>query len=704
MHLIKGRRKKKCYIGYLPVKLYFTWLAFVTGALITCSCNNYSNNSRLRAYYSGVVDSAYYLFNIGKQEVAFKYLNSAHIPYQYLNFNRRLNYYYLRYYYYFLVKNDDKSAMLCVDSTLNLFDNQDKKRMYLIYYVKAVFNKGDILFKENKFNEAYKFYYQGKRLADKGLNNCALGDFSYRMGMIMYKQGHFSQGAVNFKNSLKETAECGLNSTVFWKMQEMFDNTGLCYSKLDMLDSALAYYKKGLDYIDKEGTSFLARKTYLDMARGVIYGNQANIYIKRNDLPLAKKMLKISISLNLMKGNDNKDAELTELKLAHLYFNTNALDSLINLLSAVRGQLDTVKNKDAEADWNFLMANYYVAKNNTRNAVNYFIRYNSLKDSVETQDRILKDADVSRQIKSMEKDYQMDDLKKSNESQRFYLMLTLILALLLIIITLLILLNWQKSKKNIKTLGSLNNKINEQNKNLENALTELKLSSQEKDRILRTVAHDLRNPIGGIASLTLVMADDNYDESQKEMIGLIRETSKNSLELINEILEAANNGPDKLNKELVEINGLITHSVELLRFKALEKEQKIILGLLDKPGEIYISREKIWRVINNLITNAIKFSPAGSAIFVKVKDLGGEVEISVKDNGIGIPDKFKNKVFNMFTDAKRPGTAGEKSFGLGLSISKQIVENHNGKIWFESFENSGTTFFITLPKVGSISH
>jgi signal transduction histidine kinase len=74
------------------------------------------------------------------------------------------------------------------------------------------------------------------------------------------------------------------------------------------------------------------------------------------------------------------------------------------------------------------------------------------------------------------------------------------------------------------------------------------------------------------------------------------------------------------------------------------------------------------------------------------------VEISVNDRGIGIPDNIKNQVFNMFTNAKRPGTLGEKSFGLGLSICKQIIEKHHGKIWFESDSENGTTFYIRLSK------
>jgi len=119
------------------------------------------------------------------------------------------------------------------------------------------------------------------------------------------------------------------------------------------------------------------------------------------------------------------------------------------------------------------------------------------------------------------------------------------------------------------------------------------------------------------------------------------------------------------------------------------------------PEEILINRERIWRVISNLISNAIKFSNKGGVINIGINELENDVEIFIKDHGIGIPEKMKPMIFNMFTEAKRSGTAGEKSFGLGLSICRQIVENHGGKIWFESKPGEGTTFFIKLPKPAS---
>ena len=266
-----------------------------------------------------------------------------------------------------------------------------------------------------------------------------------------------------------------------------------------------------------------------------------------------------------------------------------------------------------------------------------------------------------------------------------------------IIIT-LVFINWKRSKRDIKIVNALNRQVSLQKVDLEKSLDDLKASISEKDRILRAVAHDLRNPIGGIASLTLAMEDDDFTPEQRELINLIRETSNDTLELISELLEVTNDGKSTLKKELVDINTLTGKSVDLLRFKASEKNQQIDLQVLQQPGELLISREKIGRVLGNLITNAIKFSPRGGVISVCIRDLKRDVEISVKDNGIGIPENMQREIFNMFTEAKRPGTAGEKSFGLGLSISKQIVESHNGTIWVESKPGSGSTFYVRLPK------
>ena len=120
------------------------------------------------------------------------------------------------------------------------------------------------------------------------------------------------------------------------------------------------------------------------------------------------------------------------------------------------------------------------------------------------------------------------------------------------------------------------------------------------------------------------------------------------------------------------------------------------------PGsdKLYLELDdfKFMQVSNNLISNAIKFTPDGGEITVALEEKEDRVLIRVADTGIGIPEKFHATLFDKFTRARRTGIKGEPSVGLGMSIIKTIVEWHQGKIWFESRENKGTTFFIEVPK------
>jgi len=112
-----------------------------------------------------------------------------------------------------------------------------------------------------------------------------------------------------------------------------------------------------------------------------------------------------------------------------------------------------------------------------------------------------------------------------------------------------------------------------------------------------------------------------------------------------------------------------------------------------------IDPDKIDRVVTNLVNNAIKFSNPNSVINISLSREKDEAVIAVKDHGIGIPEDKKDRVFDTFTEAKRKGTSGEQSFGLGLSICKQIIEVHKGKILVESKEGQGSSFFVRLPLV-----
>lgn len=651
------------------------------------------------AAYNTIIDSANHLYDAGRQSEALAYLDSVTTDLNSLTLSQKVVYYTLHYNYNYQITQNNSKAVYYANQLLKLSKTITNPEDHASVYSTALFYKGDALFRQNKYNEAYFNYYQGKIASSqsKKIQNCVLSDYSYHMGMILYKQEHYRMAAGYFKTSFKEAADCQETFRGFYRKQELLSNAGISYSEINELDSALLYLKKALKFINTPPTKYKVADSLLNAARGVVYGNEASVYIKKRQYNEAKDLLKKSIAINVKKGFENNDALISELKLVELYEQQNQIDSMLPVLRQTQMQLKVIKDDNAATNWNRLMASYYEHKNQLAQSIIYLKKYDTLKTKLNDKVLAFKANDITAQLKRFEKDHEVNLLKKNNEQKNLYLTIALVFFVMAVVILLLIYSNWLKSKRLLITQSELNHQVNRKNTDLEKALGKLEMSSQEKDRILHTVAHDLRNPIGGIASLTgSILDDDDCSAEQKNYLNLVKDTAYNTLELINEILEAANCSEENLNKQWVEINALLSNSVDLLRFKAAEKDQKIILNVLDTPLKLMISREKIWRVVSNLISNAIKFSQVGGLIEVSILKVDNAIKISVKDNGIGIPDTMQDKVFNMFTEAKRPGTSGEKSFGLGLSISRHIIELHGGKIWFENNQDSGTTFNIKL--------
>ncbi|RZJ44988.1 MAG: HAMP domain-containing histidine kinase [Chryseobacterium sp.] len=281
-------------------------------------------------------------------------------------------------------------------------------------------------------------------------------------------------------------------------------------------------------------------------------------------------------------------------------------------------------------------------------------------------------------------------LEKESELKTAYLFAfgVLVLAALFSLLFL-----WRDMKKSRSYINKLK-KLNLQN---QQTLAALEQSQAENDKIMRIVAHDLRNPLSGITGVVaLMLEEEGFSAETKEELALIKATGENSLALVNELLQINFNMKD-LEMNEVDMGELVQYCAELLRHKAATKNQQIIAESFTVM--LIANREKIWRVLSNLIGNAIKFSPTNALITINMESKADEIVVSVSDQGIGIPHQMAANLFEMFTTSKRVGTAGEESFGMGLSICKQIVEAHGGKIWFESKAEVGSTFYFSLPLI-----
>lgn len=238
----------------------------------------------------------------------------------------------------------------------------------------------------------------------------------------------------------------------------------------------------------------------------------------------------------------------------------------------------------------------------------------------------------------------------------------------------------------------LNRNITEAQK----AQEKLEIINQTKDSIMGVVAHDLRNPITAIMGLSdLIKSDLPNTQSYLE---LVDKSCHNALSIINDLLDITELDRDDyvLETDVVELNEFIREALQTHFFLADDKELQIAFDCNSSEIFVDINRDKFARVINNVIINSIKFSHRKSKINIVTQVNENDVVISVQDFGIGIPEHLQDKIFDKFTKAGRKGTEGEKSMGLGMSIVKQIVHLHKGRIWLESEENVGTTFYIQL--------
>ena len=200
---------------------------------------------------------------------------------------------------------------------------------------------------------------------------------------------------------------------------------------------------------------------------------------------------------------------------------------------------------------------------------------------------------------------------------------------------------------------------------MQKTLEALEQSQDENSRIMQILAHDMRTPMAGVVGLTSLMLEEDLSEDHREVITMINTSGTDTLNFINDLLQVQYD-KNTLIKEPVEMHTLMKYCVTLLDSKAKEKQQQIKIKVI--PVTLSINREKIWRVMSNILTNAIKFSPKGTTIHIAMEKQPTGLLIKIRDSGIGIPPDSADKLFSMTADVQREGTGGEKSFGLGLAI------------------------------------
>ena len=250
-------------------------------------------------------------------------------------------------------------------------------------------------------------------------------------------------------------------------------------------------------------------------------------------------------------------------------------------------------------------------------------------------------------------------------------------------------------------LGALATNVNRMNDELRRLYRELKATSRHKSEFLANMSHELRTPLNAIIGFSQVLRErlfGDINKKQEEYLDDILSSGNHLLALINDVLDLSKVEAGHVELEVAPFShrDALERGVVMVRERATRDGVEVALATTRGVDVVEGDERRIRQVIFNLLSNAVKFTPAGGVVDVSASRVDGEVRVSVADTGPGIAPEDHNRIFEEFqqTDA---GVEQREGTGLGLALSKRLVELHGGRIWVDSDLGKGSTFVFTLP-------
>ena len=261
----------------------------------------------------------------------------------------------------------------------------------------------------------------------------------------------------------------------------------------------------------------------------------------------------------------------------------------------------------------------------------------------------------------------------------------------------------QVTVPNRDELGALAANVNRMSEELGRLYRQLEMANQHKSEFLANMSHELRTPLNAVIGFSEVLHERMFGElndKQAEYVQDILASGRHLLSLINDILDLSKVEAGRMELELAPFHlpTALESALTLLRERASRHGVALDLDVEPEVGEVVADERKIRQVVLNLLSNAVKFTPDGGRVGIRAAREGQAVQVSVADTGIGIAPDDQAKIFEAFSQVGTDQARKREGTGLGLTLTRQFVELHGGRIWVESEVGKGSTFTFTLPE------
>ncbi|HZK76721.1 MAG TPA: ATP-binding protein [Candidatus Kapabacteria bacterium] len=447
------------------------------------------------------------------------------------------------------------------------------------------------------------------------------------------------------------------------------------------LDSGLLYFRK---------SEALYRRMDEHDQRARVLGNIGSVFEKKGMLDSTLYYDRTSIEMNQAIGRNSIYTAGAYIQLGNVFLQLHRTDSALFYLNLARAIDERISARRGLIDGYLSLAKVYAATGDYKSAYEFLEKRSALHDSIYNVDksRILADMEAKYQASKSERQIAMQD--RELEHDRFINYSIIGVAVVLCLVAAL----FYRNERKLRHI----------NTELAAAKERAEASERLEHQFLANMSHEIRTPMNAVLGMTMLLLETPLSTKQREYLEAIESSADNLLVVINDILDLSKLQAGKMELERIpfRLQDVTRHAMEVMRLKAEARGITLTQEIAESaPNVVVGDPARLSQVLMNLLSNAVKFTERGSVKILVSATQAGErlmkVRFAVRDTGIGIPHEKLNSIFDSFSQADAETSRKYGGTGLGLTISRTLVELQGGHITVESEPGKGSEFFFTIP-------